>query len=330
YYVLLRLNRRLQTESTAPKPLPFLPAASADLRTRLCRRARRRRERQAPVAGGHLPHPRGGRPGRHRGCPDHLGAATARRRPCGRRHRDHPRRRLGRRPAPVLGGVSCGRWRTPATPVVSAIGHEQDAPLLDLVADVRASTSTDAARRVVPDVEFELEAVAAARRRIAEAVTGRLAAEQAGLDQLRSRPRSATSSRSWRPTNEWSTSSSGGAAARWAVGSSTRTPSSPTPGPGSGPVPAGNARPWLRPGPDRGRRRRPEHLPLRTRHCWYASRRAASPPPPMENHEHTGRRRHHRAHHGIRGRARRADRGRQAAGGRWPHPRALDRALGAW
>jgi exodeoxyribonuclease VII large subunit len=75
-----------------------------------------------------------------------------------------------------------------ATPVVSAIGHEQDAPLLDLVADVRASTPTDAARRVVPDVEFELEAVAAARRRISEAVTGRLAAEQAGLDQLRSRP----------------------------------------------------------------------------------------------------------------------------------------------
>jgi len=38
------------------------------------------------------------------------------------------------------------------TPVVSAIGHEQDTPLLDLVADVRASTPTDAARRVVPDV----------------------------------------------------------------------------------------------------------------------------------------------------------------------------------
>ena len=75
-----------------------------------------------------------------------------------------------------------------ATPVVSAIGHEQDAPLLDLVADVRASTPTDAARRIVPDVGAELDAVAAARRRITEAVQGRLAAEQAGLDQLRSRP----------------------------------------------------------------------------------------------------------------------------------------------
>ena len=42
------------------------------------------------------------------------------------------------------------------TPVVSAIGHEQDTPLLDLVADVRASTPTDAARRVVPDVAEQL------------------------------------------------------------------------------------------------------------------------------------------------------------------------------
>ena len=79
-----------------------------------------------------------------------------------------------------------------ATPVVSAIGHEQDAPLLDLVADVRASTPTDAARRIVPDVGAELDAVAAARRRITEAVQGRLAAEQATLDQLRSRPVLAT------------------------------------------------------------------------------------------------------------------------------------------
>ncbi len=75
-----------------------------------------------------------------------------------------------------------------ATPVVSAIGHEQDAPLLDLVADVRASTPTDAARRIVPDVAAELQAVVAARARITEAVLGRLAAEQSGLDQVRSRP----------------------------------------------------------------------------------------------------------------------------------------------
>lgn len=75
-----------------------------------------------------------------------------------------------------------------ATPVVSAIGHEQDSPLLDLVADVRASTPTDAARRVVPDVEAELDAVLKARGRVREAVLLHLNREQQGLDHLRSRP----------------------------------------------------------------------------------------------------------------------------------------------
>ena len=46
------------------------------------------------------------------------------------------------------------------TPVVSAIGHEQDTPLLDLVADIRASTPTDAARRVVPDISEQVAIVA--------------------------------------------------------------------------------------------------------------------------------------------------------------------------
>ena len=44
------------------------------------------------------------------------------------------------------------------TPVVSAIGHETDAPLLDYVADVRASTPTDAAKRIVPDLAEEVRA----------------------------------------------------------------------------------------------------------------------------------------------------------------------------
>ena len=58
---------------------------------------------------------------------------------------------LGRNPAPA-------RWPPRRTPVVSAIGHEQDTPLLDLVADVRGfhSPPTDAARRVVPDVAEQL------------------------------------------------------------------------------------------------------------------------------------------------------------------------------
>src|SRR4051794_14438958 len=52
------------------------------------------------------------------------------------------------------------------TPVVSAIGHEPDSPLLDLVADVRASTPTDAAKLVVPDVVEELRQVEHARIRV--------------------------------------------------------------------------------------------------------------------------------------------------------------------
>lgn len=74
------------------------------------------------------------------------------------------------------------------TPVVSAIGHEPDQPLLDLVADVRASTPTDAAKLVVPDVAEEVRNVAHARERMRGALAGWLAREQAGLDALRSRP----------------------------------------------------------------------------------------------------------------------------------------------
>lgn len=74
------------------------------------------------------------------------------------------------------------------TPVVSAIGHEPDSPLLDLVADVRASTPTDAAKRVVPDMAQERGRVAEARVRLRQAVVARLEREQAQLDALRSRP----------------------------------------------------------------------------------------------------------------------------------------------
>jgi exodeoxyribonuclease VII large subunit len=74
------------------------------------------------------------------------------------------------------------------TPVVSAIGHEVDAPLLDLVADARASTPTDAAKRIVPDVAEELAGVAQARRRVLAALTGRLDREAASLAALRARP----------------------------------------------------------------------------------------------------------------------------------------------
>jgi len=74
------------------------------------------------------------------------------------------------------------------TPVVSAIGHEQDAPLLDLVADVRASTPTDAARRVVPDVGEQAGLIRELRSRARRQLAGRLDREAAWLDAVRSRP----------------------------------------------------------------------------------------------------------------------------------------------
>ena len=74
------------------------------------------------------------------------------------------------------------------TPVVSAIGHEPDQPLLDLVADLRASTPTDAAKRVVPDVEEELDRINSLRGRAVSLLRSRIDAEQRWLDQTRSRP----------------------------------------------------------------------------------------------------------------------------------------------
>ncbi|WP_422110439.1 exodeoxyribonuclease VII large subunit [Cellulosimicrobium arenosum] len=74
------------------------------------------------------------------------------------------------------------------TPLVSAIGHETDCPLLDLVADHRASTPTDAAKRIVPDVSEERARVVQSRDRIRSAVAALVAREQAGLDAARSRP----------------------------------------------------------------------------------------------------------------------------------------------
>lgn len=74
------------------------------------------------------------------------------------------------------------------TPVVSAIGHEVDSPLLDLVADVRASTPTDAGRRVVPAVADEMAGLRQVRRRLRRGFHHRLAAEHAQLAALRSRP----------------------------------------------------------------------------------------------------------------------------------------------
>ncbi|WP_182899938.1 exodeoxyribonuclease VII large subunit [Microbispora sp. H10830] len=74
------------------------------------------------------------------------------------------------------------------TPVVSAIGHEQDSPLLDLVADVRASTPTDAAKKVVPDVGEQLTLVHQLRDRGRRVLRGWVEREMSWLDSVRSRP----------------------------------------------------------------------------------------------------------------------------------------------
>ena len=74
------------------------------------------------------------------------------------------------------------------TPVVSAIGHEKDSPLLDLVADVRASTPTDAARKVVPDMAEQRRLVADLRTRADRAMRQRIEQNISWLDALRARP----------------------------------------------------------------------------------------------------------------------------------------------
>jgi exodeoxyribonuclease VII large subunit len=74
------------------------------------------------------------------------------------------------------------------TPVVSAIGHEPDTPLLDLVADVRASTPTDAAKRLVPDMAEELKGVTWARDRVRSMIRQLVDSESRALADLRARP----------------------------------------------------------------------------------------------------------------------------------------------
>lgn len=75
-----------------------------------------------------------------------------------------------------------------STPVVAAIGHENDHPLLDDVADLRASTPTDAAKRVVPDVAEQRALVQQLRSRARTRLTHRVTSDIVALEQLRSRP----------------------------------------------------------------------------------------------------------------------------------------------
>jgi len=74
------------------------------------------------------------------------------------------------------------------TPIVSAIGHEKDSPLLDLVADFRASTPTDAAKHVVPDIVEEIEMIAGLRDRARRKLMNLIDLESARITNFRDRP----------------------------------------------------------------------------------------------------------------------------------------------
>ncbi|MGW9309890.1 exodeoxyribonuclease VII large subunit [Saccharomonospora azurea] len=82
----------------------------------------------------------------------------------------------------------CRAVAAAGTPVVSAIGHEPDSPLLDLVADRRCSTPTDAGKTVVPDVVEETARIHQLRDRARRALHGWVDTQCRLLDQIRSRP----------------------------------------------------------------------------------------------------------------------------------------------
>ena len=82
----------------------------------------------------------------------------------------------------------CRAVSAAGTPVVSAIGHEPDSPLLDHVADLRCSTPTDASKRIVPDVAEETARVRQMRDRARRALHGWVDTQVRLLDQIRSRP----------------------------------------------------------------------------------------------------------------------------------------------
>ena len=87
-------------------------------------------------------------------------------------------------------------------PIVSAIGHEQDTPLLDLVADLRASTPTDAAKRVVPDIKEEIERISQLRQRADRKINDRVVLEMTKVVGLIQRSFASINSRLIRSSEE--------------------------------------------------------------------------------------------------------------------------------
>ena len=266
--LLARLERRRQLLAAEglfarelKRSLPFLPhRVGLVTAPRVGRRARRARQRAPPLAERRLR----GRPRHHAGPARRRrgdgGAGPARAAPRRRRDRRRARRRLGRGPAAVLRrGAGPGRARL-RTPVVSAIGHEQDQPLLDLVADVRASTPTDAAKLVVPDVAEELRLVDVGPAP-APAGARRLARPRAGRPRRAAVPAGAR--RPARPARRarrrGRTSCATGPAGPSATGSTApHDDIAPPAGPGPGAVTAGHPGARVRRAP--GRRRSRGHL----------------------------------------------------------------------
>ena len=175
------------------------------------------------------------------------------------------------------------------TPVVSAIGHEPDTPLLDLVADVRASTPTDAAKLVVPDVAEELRGVANARDRLRGAIA-QLPVARAGCASTRS-----ARGPCWPTPAGWSTSAAPRSTTcarrarrslRHASRPRRRQPRPPA-GPGPGAVPAGDAAARLRRAA--GRRRPRRHVGGRRRGRPGRQRARRRRPGARHHHRHPNR-----------------------------------------
>ena len=158
------------------------------------RRARRDDGGRAALARGAVRDPQHRRAGLKRSGADRRGAARARRRPRGRRHRASPAAAAASRTCCRSPTRRCAaRSRRAPRPVVSAVGHEPDNPLCDLVADLRAATPTDAAKRVVPDTVAELALVDELRQ-----------PQRAGAAQL-GRPRAAHADASCAAARCWPT-----------------------------------------------------------------------------------------------------------------------------
>ena len=208
----------------SPRPTP--PPSATCSRTPAAAGRRSRFEVGVRRHAGHARRRRGDR-----------GARPARPRRRRRRDRGRPRRRLGRGPAAVLRRGADPGGRTRSAPRWSPrSATSPTSPLLDLVADVRASTPTDAAKLVVPDVAEELP-----RRRAGPAtgsaprLAGWLDREQAGLDALRvpagaGRPAHRCST----PAPTRSTRCATGPAAPCATASTGPPTTSATSGPGPG------------------------------------------------------------------------------------------------